>query len=133
MLDFTAPSAHVPFFPSPKAATSAATSMGSPTSVPEPCASTYETSPGSTLAIARASEITAACPSQRGAVKPTLRSPSLFTAEPRITAWTRSPSASASSSRFSTTAPTPLPPTKPRASASKGLHSPVGEVMPPGW
>ena len=36
--------------------------------------------------------IASACPSTLGAVKPTLAEPSLLTAEPRMTAWTVSPS-----------------------------------------
>ena len=41
------------------------------------------------------------------------------------------PVASASSSRLSTTMPAPLPPTVPRAAASKARQQPSGEAMPP--
>jgi hypothetical protein len=86
---------------------------------------------GSTRESASASEITAACPATEGAVNPALSEPSLLTAEARITACTTSPSASASSIRFSTTTPTPLPSTVPPASASKARQWPSGERMPP--
>ncbi len=117
---------------SPKACVSAATSMGSPRSVPVPCPSTMVTVAGSTSPTASASSITAAWPSTLGAVKPTFWAPSLLMAEPRTTACTVSPSASASSSRFSTTRATPLPVIAPRASASKARQCPSGESTPPG-
>ena len=68
---------------------------------------------------------TAAWPSTLGAVKPTLRAPSLLTAVPRITARMWSPSASASASRLSTTTPTPLPQTVPVA---RGVERPAVPV-----
>ena len=117
---------------SPNARVRAATSTGSPSSVPLPCASTYPTVSGSTPAIASASSTTSACPSTLGAVKPTFCAPSLLMAEPRITARTGSPSASASASRRSTTTPIPLPPTVPAARASKARQYPSGDVIPPG-
>ncbi len=52
---------------------------------------------------------------------------SLLTADPTITACTRSPSASASTSRRSTTTPAPLPKIVPFASASKARQWPSGE------
>ncbi len=58
-----------------------------------------------------------------GAVRPELR-PSWLTAEPRITASTRSPSRRASESRLSTTTPQPSLRTKPFAAASKVLQRP---------
>ncbi len=70
-------------------------------------------------AVAWAMRITRAWPSVPGAVKPTLRAPSLFVADPLITASIWSPSRRASASRFSSTTPTPLPLTVPLASASK--------------
>ena len=72
------------------------------------------------------------CPSTLGAEKPTLRAPSLQTAVPRITAWTSSPSASASESRFSTTMAAPLPETTPSPRASNERPCPSDERMPPG-
>ena len=77
--------------------------------------------------------MTSAWPSTLGAVKPTLSAPSLLIADPLITAWIVSPSATAASSRFSTTTPTPLPTTVPRASASNARQWPSGDRMPPSW
>ena len=116
-----------------KAAFRAATSIGSPSAVPVPCASTYWMLAASTPALASAARSAAACPSTLGAVKPTLAVPSLLLAEPRMTARTVSPSATASSRRFRTTAPTPLPPTTPWARASKARVWPSGEAIPPSW
>jgi hypothetical protein len=63
-----------------------------------------------------------------GAVSPLLR-PSWLTADPRITASTRSPSATASDSRFSATIPQPSPRTKPSAAAEKGLQRPSAAII----
>src|SRR5882724_6947290 len=76
--------------------------------------------------MARAIPTTSAWPATEGAVKPTFAAPSLLIAAPRITAWMVSPSACASSRRFRTTIPTPLPGTVPRAAASKGRQWPSG-------
>jgi hypothetical protein len=111
---------------------SAATSIGSPSAVPVPCVSTSPTVAGSTSATSSAAAITAACPDGPGAVNPALRAPSLFTADPAITAWIVSPSCSASSSRFSTTTPAPSAGTVPAASRSNARQRPSGEKMPPG-
>ena len=64
-----------------------------------------------------------------GTVGPAL-APFWFTAEPRITAQMRSPSASASASRFRTTIPQPSLLTKPFADASKVLHALSGDSIP---
>ncbi len=69
--------------------------------------------------------ITASCARPFGAVKP-LDAPSWLTAEPRSTASTRSPAASASDRRLSTSAPQPSLRTKPSAAASKVLQRPSG-------
>ena len=90
------------------AAARARTSIGSPSEVPVPCASTYATSWAATPALASASRITVSCAGPLGAVSPALR-PSWFTALPGITARMRSPSAWASVKRFSTTMPQPSP------------------------
>ena len=133
MLLFTEPSAHEPGAPPrPKARVSAATSTGSPSRVPVPCASTRPMLAASTPAAASAASITAHCRSRLGAVKLCFSAPSLLTAEPLITACTVSPAASASSSRRSTTTPTPLPGTVPAASAAKARQWPSGAWMPPG-
>ena len=87
---------------------------------------------GSTSAASRAARTTRVWPSAPGAVKPTLRAPSLLTAVPLITARMRSPSASASSSRLSTTIPMPLLNMVPWALASKARTRPSGELTSPG-
>ncbi len=138
MLGFTEPTTQPPErperpAPSPSTRASAVSSTGSPSRVPVPCASTYEIVSAGTSALRRACRTTSACPSTPGALKPTLAAPSLLTAEPRITACTVSPSASARSRRLSRTAATPLPPTVPSASASKARHRPVGDRIDPGW
>ena len=113
----------------PSASRIAAISIGSPSAVPVPCASTRPMSAGVRRASARAASISAVWESTFGAVKPPER-PSWLTAEPCITASTRSPSRTASSSRLSTTTPQPSPRVKPSARASKGLHRPSGASAP---
>jgi hypothetical protein len=66
-------------------------------------------------------------------MKLTLSEPSLLQAEPLMTAYTVSPSARASSRRFSTTTPAPWPETKPVAEASKARQWPSRAVVPPSW
>ena len=56
--------------------------------------------------------------------------PSWLTAEPQITASTRSPSRCASVNRLSTTTPAPSPRTNPSAAASNARHLPVGDNAP---
>ena len=113
------------------ACVNAATSIGSPSGVPVPCASTYEIVSGSTPASACASAMTSACPSTLGAVKLTLFEPSLLSAAPLMTAEISSPSASASASRFNTTTPTPWLNTVPAAFTLNARQCPSGDVMPP--
>lgn len=115
-----------------KASVRADTSMGSPSLVAVPCASIRPMVAASTSAWACAARMTSVCPAALGALKPTLRRPSLLTALPRMTARMRSPSASASSSRLSTTAPTPSPEEVPAASAAKARQCPSGEKGPSG-
>ncbi len=62
-------------------------SIGSPTVVPVPWASTASTSPSVSPAAVSACLITRCCASPFGAVRPLL-APSWFTADPRITAST---------------------------------------------
>ncbi|CAM4176200.1 hypothetical protein COSO111634_34420 [Corallococcus soli] len=50
-----------------------------------------------------------------------------------MTAYTRSPSRTASASRLSTTTPKPLPSTVPRAFASNARQWPSGERIIPSW
>ncbi len=134
MLVFTEPSAQYPRWSvlCRNASVSAATSIGSPIRVAVPCASTSPIVPASISPCVCAARITSVWPAALGAVNPTLRRPSLFTAEPRTTARIRSPSATASSSRFSTTAPTPSPEEVPAASAAKARQRPSGENGPSG-
>ena len=135
MLLLTAPIQHqpVPSVAVWKASVNACTSTGSPMRVPVPCASTYRMSAGSTPATRWASRIASRWPDIDGAVKPILSAPSLLIAEPRITAAMRSPSRSASASRFSTTIPTPSPGTVPAAFSSNGRQCPSGDRIPPSW
>ncbi len=86
----------------------------------------------STSAAAWAARTTSAWPSGLGAVNPTLRLPSLLTAVPLMTARMRSPSATASVSRLSTTTAVASPGTMPSARASKARTWPSGENGPSG-
>src|SRR3954464_5335083 len=76
-----------------------------------------------------AARTTDCCAGPFGTVRPLLR-PSLLTALPRTTARIRSPSATASESRFRTTTPTPSLRTKPSARESNVLQRPSGAIMP---
>ncbi len=84
----------------------ASISVGSPSAVPVPWASTYWMSPGSRRQRARAERMTCSWAAPLGATRPAL-SPSWPTAEPRIRAWTVSPSRRASDSRLRTRTPQP--------------------------
>ncbi len=85
----------------------------------------------STPAARNAPSTASRCPAAPGAANPRLSAPSLVTAEPRITACTVSPSASARASGLRRTAAAPLPPTVPSAAASKARTAPVGERVEP--
>lgn len=115
MLVFTEPMAQKPCSSvSPrKAWVRAVTSIGSPSGVAVPWASTYVMVRAWVPAVSCASRTAAAWPATLGAVKPIRPEPSLVTAEPRTTARMWSPSASASARRLRTTTPTPLPATVP--------------------
>ncbi len=65
-----------------------------------------------------------------GAVMPLVR-PSWLLPTARTTPWMRSPSASARSRVFSTSATAPSPHTKPSAARSKVWQASVGDSMPP--
>ena len=110
MLVFTEPSSsgRSGSRPSPYTAAAACTSMGSPSSVPVPCASRYATSEAAIPARPSASRITRSCAGPFGTVSPAL-APSWFTAEPSTVARIRSPSRSASTNRFNTSTPHPSP------------------------
>ena len=94
--------------PAPSAAASACSSIGSPSEVPVPCASTRSMSAGASFACASAARITASCAGPFGAVRPLLR-PSWFIAEPRISASERALPACASRWRCSTSTAAPSP------------------------
>ncbi|CAM3144881.1 hypothetical protein SAXI111661_20080 [Saccharomonospora xinjiangensis] len=86
MLDFTDPSEQLPGSAvSPNAVTSARNSIGSPSEVPVPCASSTPTVAGSMPASANASVSTAACATGFGTLNP-LAAPPWFTALPVMTA-----------------------------------------------
>ncbi len=89
MFDFTEPThnGRSSGRPCPYVASSAWASIGSPSRVPVPWASTASTSDGDSPAFASASRITRCWAGPFGAVRP-LDAPSWFTAEPRTTAST---------------------------------------------
>ncbi len=99
--------------------------MGSPSGVPEPCASTASTSAQLSEQPASASWMTRCCAGPLGAVRP-LDAPSWLTAEPRTTASTGWPLRRASESRSSTTMPAPSAMPMPSASAAKDFERPSG-------
>jgi hypothetical protein len=115
--------------PSASTERSASTSIGSPIGVPVPWASTKPISRPETPAAASARRIMSAWARPFGAVMVLVR-PSWATAEPRMTAHTRSPSRRASDSRLRTTAPAPSPRTMPSAWRSNVRQRPVGESAP---
>ena len=90
MFDFTDPSSSGHDRSPPYTASSACASIGSPSAVPVPCASTTSTSAGDSRAFASACRITRCCAGPLGAVRP-FDAPSWFTAEPRNTATTSWP------------------------------------------
>ncbi len=87
MFDFTEPSHNGsrPCRSCPYVARTACASIGSPSVVPVPCASTTSTSAAVSRAFARACRITRCCDGPFGAVSP-FDAPSWFTAVPRTTA-----------------------------------------------
>ncbi|MEZ5979749.1 MAG: hypothetical protein R3F34_16235 [Planctomycetota bacterium] len=109
--------------PSANTSSRAPTSIGSPSDVPVPCASTTSTSCGESPASRSAARMTSACAARLGTVSPLL-APSWLIAVPRTSACTRSPSRSASDRRFSSTTPAPSERTEPFARASKLLQRP---------
>ncbi len=107
-LVFTEPTSSGSLFvcESAKASPMAPNSMGSPSGVPVPCASTYWMSSGARCPAARAARMTFSWAGPLGTVRPAL-SPSWPTAVPRTRARTVSPSRVASLRRLSTTTPQP--------------------------
>ncbi|GLY16590.1 hypothetical protein Kisp01_36050 [Kineosporia sp. NBRC 101677] len=98
-------------------------SIGSPSVVPVPCASTTATWSVRTRALARASRITRCCEGPFGAVRP-LEAPSWLAALPSITASTGWPLRRASERRSSTRIPAPSPQPMPSEAAAKALLRP---------
>ncbi len=113
----------------PYVASRACASMGSPSTVPVPCASTASTSPARNRALARAALITRCCAGPLGAVRP-LDAPSWLTALPRITARMRWPLRRASETRSSSSMPAPSPQPVPSADAPKALQRPSAARPP---
>src|SRR6476469_9532470 len=103
----------------------ACASLGSPSRVPVPCASTASTSAGVSPASRSAPRMTRCWDGPFGAVRP-LEAPSEFTEEPRSTARTSCPSRRASESRSSRTRPAPSDHPVPSAEAAKDLQRPSG-------
>ncbi|RGC65729.1 hypothetical protein C5N14_27215 [Micromonospora sp. MW-13] len=114
----------------PYVASSACASIGSPRTVPVPCASTTSTSAVDSRAPARAWPITRCWEGPLGAVRP-LDAPSWLTAEPRITARTGWPLRRASLRRSSSSMPTPSDQPVPSADAANDLHRP--SAASPRW
>ena len=112
MFAFTAPIAQRARSPARTAAAyarfSPLNSIGSPSAVPVPCASSRPSVAGSIPARAHASTSSSACATGLGTVRDCTRPP-WFSALPRITPWMRSPSRRARESGFSTITPTPSP------------------------
>ncbi|CAM4181474.1 hypothetical protein KIPE111705_43970 [Kibdelosporangium persicum] len=101
----------------------ACASIGSPSCVPVPCASTTSMSDVDRPALASACRMTRCCEGPFGAVNP-FDAPSWLTAEPFTTARIRWPLRWASDSRSSTTMPTPSDQPVPSASAENDLQRP---------
>ncbi|PSK55644.1 hypothetical protein B0E53_07056 [Micromonospora sp. MH33] len=125
--DFSEPSSSGA--PSPRScpyvASSACASIGSPSRVPVPCASTASTSAGPRRAAASARRMTRSWAGPFGAVRP-LDAPSELTAEPRSTASTGCPWRWASLSRSSSRTATPSDQPVPSAASANALHRPSG-------
>ena len=126
-LVFTDASAHGPSRPYTSARL--AYSMGSPTGVPGPCASTMPTVRASTSATANAARYASTCAGRDGVTIFTVW-PSWLAAVPRITARIRSPSASASGNRLSNSTTQPSPATNPSAAMSNAWQRPVADSIP---
>ncbi|RPK55247.1 hypothetical protein EES42_42585 [Streptomyces sp. ADI95-17] len=107
----------------PYVASSACASMGSPSVVPVPCASTASTSSVERPAFASAWRMTRCCEGPLGAVRPLL-APSWFAADPRTTASTRWPLRRASDRRSRSSMPTPSPQPVPSAASANALQRP---------
>ncbi|GID94507.1 hypothetical protein Adi01nite_39190 [Amorphoplanes digitatis] len=129
MLDLTEPRYSGVARSCPYVASSACASIGSPSVVPVPCASTTSTSRAARPADARAWRMTRCCDGPFGAVSP-LDAPSELTAEPRTTASTLWPFLLASESFSTTSTPTPSAQPVPSAASANALQRPSGARPP---
>ncbi|PSK62136.1 hypothetical protein B0E53_05953 [Micromonospora sp. MH33] len=129
MFDLIEPSSSGSVRSCPYVASSACASIGSPSVVPVPCASTTSTSDVDRPPSARACRITRCCDGPFGAVSP-LDAPSWLTADPRITARIGWPLRRASDSRSTSSTPTPSPQPVPSAAAANALHRPSAASPP---
>ncbi len=128
-LDFTEPISSGWSRRPAKVPDSARASIGSPSTVPVPCASTASTSAGASPASASAAAMARCCDGPLGAVSP-LEAPSEFTAEPRTRPHTVCPLRRASESRSSTSIPAPSDQPVPSAPSAKALQRPSGASPP---
>ncbi len=128
MFDFNEPNhnGRSPERSRPYVASNARASIGSPSRVPVPWASTASTSEAPRPAADSAARITRSCEGPFGAVNP-FDAPSWFTAEPRTTANTRCPWRSASDKRSTTSTPTPSDQPVPSAPAENDRHRPSAD------
>ncbi len=131
MFDFTEPSSNGRSSgrSCPYVASSAWASIGSPSGVPVPCASTASTSAAESPAPASAWRMTRCWDGPLGAVRP-LEAPSWLTAEPRTTASTWWPLRRASESRSRTRTPAPSAQPVPSAESANALQRPLVEMPP---
>ncbi len=104
-------------------ASSACASIGSPSVVPVPCASTTSIWSAVSRALASAWRMTRCWDGPLGAVRP-LEAPSWLTAEPRTTASTGWPLRRASDSRSTSSMPAPSDQPVPSAAAANDLQRP---------
>ncbi len=113
----------------PYASSSAPASIGSPSFVPVPCASTTSTSEGCSRASASAETSSRCCAAPLGAVSPLL-APSELTADPAIRASTGWPLRRASEYRSTRNIPPPSAQTVPSASSANGFSRASGASPP---
>ncbi len=131
IIDFTEPSTarRSPSTAGPNTWASVASSAASPAGVAVPWASSSPSASGaagSSPAARQAARTARLCPPGSGLASAAVR-PSPATPVPRTTAYTRSPSRSASASRLSTTTPVPSPISRPSAPRWNGRIRSLGE------
>ena len=129
MFDLIEPSSSGRVRSCPYVASRACASIGSPSAVPVPCASTTSTSDVDRPAPASAARMTRRCDGPLGAVRP-LDAPSWLIAEPRSTASTSWPLRRASDSFSSISTPMPSDHAVPSAESANALHRPSADSPP---